>query len=569
MNKKAAIYTRVSTKKYSQSKSMIVQEEHYIDYCERAGYELVGLYAEKGLTGTNARRPEFIRMLHDAGLDYVKGNDQGKDRFILSKRRPKFNYIVVKDPSRFSRSASIGLDVIEDLRTKGVYVVFENSGYSSDSSNWHFNMSMLFTVAQNESHNMSRRIMFSKRHMANKGEYKPARPALGYVRNKNNEIVIEPDHAEIVKYIFNRYLEVGSSIIAKELNEKGLTSQTGVRFSPDKINRIIINPVYYGSPVVNRTKKYSVTDVKREKNDKADFITIPNAVEPIVSEELWRETNMIRESRINKSSKRGRKTAKNDVFYSKLICSCGSRMVRHTGEKEKITYICQSRRKAGSCNTRSIAITVLNRFMRQIDLSFMTNTLGDSIYYKKLIEKLENQKLLLNKTQQIIRKEIEKLNLEIEDIIDKYMVLEDSDKFKQRLKDRANTKEEEIAELEKKLIEINIIAIEQVRQKVINKKEMIETIFRNKNFTQEEKLNLLKKVEVSNYELTFHFSLPSYEEEIEEYNELFSMAMIVSDIPHNPFSKETFRREHKAAREHWKALDEEYIVNEEYYNSSN
>src|SRR5690606_744251 len=103
---------------------------------------------------------------------------------------------------------------------------------------------------------------------------------------------------------------------------------------------------------------------------------IPNAVEPIVSVDLWKAANKIREERVNKNSKRGRKVAVNDIYYNKLFCeNCRSRMVRHIGVKDKITYICQSRRKNGECSARSIAITLLNRFMRQIEPSYMTNAM--------------------------------------------------------------------------------------------------------------------------------------------------------------------------------------------------
>lgn len=562
MKKRAVIYTRVSTLKHSQEKSLKSQEEHYIDYCERSGFEYKRLYAEKGVTGTNARiRPKFIEMLHDAGLDFER-NDNGKDYFNLSNREKKFDYIVVKDPSRFSRSAAIGLEVIEQLRTKEVYVIFENSGYTSEEAGWHFNMTILFTVAQTESYNMSNRIKFSKKHMANKGEYKPARCPFGYIRNEENKIVIEPNQAETVTYIFNRFLEVGSNIITKELNERGAKSQTGINFSPDKVLRVINNSVYYGSPKVNKSKKQNVTDIKREKNKNSEFITIPNAVDPIVSKELWDEANKIRVSRINKSSKRGRKTAKNDVFFGKLICSCGSRMVRHTGENDKITYMCQTRRKSGNCVSRGISINVLNRSLRQIDLRYMTNTLGDTIYFKQLVNQLAKQKTDLNSSQKVIQSQIDELRKEAKNYAVQFASLKKG-AMKDSLIELAEEKQSEIAEIESKLEQLNIVAIERIQKKIADKKEMIETLFNNKNFTPEEKLTLLKKVDINDYELTFHFSLPTYEEEVLEYNKLFSMNPIESETPFNPFTTETIRRDHKAAKEHWETLDEELRASEE------
>ncbi|MFP3357575.1 recombinase family protein [Planococcus sp. SIMBA_143] len=563
MGQKAVVYTRVSSNKEEQKSSLITQEEFYTEYCERKGFELIKLYADEGLTGTNVRRESFREMLYDAGLDYTR-NDNGYDTFDKSKRVPKFDILITKDVSRFARSSVHGMMVIKLLKDKGVDVIFENSGMSTRDENWQMNIGILFNIAENESANMSKRIKFAKRHNVTKGKYAPARTPYGYIRNEQNEIVIDPESAEIVKYIYKRYMQVGSSIITNELNEKGITTKTGSRFSPDKVTRIISNTIYYGTATVNKTNKRNVTDTQREKNIESEFITIPNVVEPIISEEEWKEANKVRISRINKRSKRGRKPAKNDVFFGKLICSnCGSRFVRHTGENEKITYICQSRRKGGDCQVRSIAITVLNRFMREINPAYMTSTMGDTIYYNKLMKNLEKQKVELSETQKVVKNQIEKLNEEIEGIIDQYMILDNKDKFKQRLIDRSNSKEKEIEGLERKLSEINIASIERIQQNVMDKKEMIETIFSNKNFTPDEKLSLLKKVEVSDYELVFHFSLPSYEEEVAEFNELFLMNTIASDVPHNPFSTETVRRNHKAAREHWQVIDDEARENEE------
>ncbi|MCH4825794.1 recombinase family protein [Planococcus halocryophilus] len=567
MKQIAVVYTRVSTDKLIQKTSLTTQKEYYTDYCERKGYDLFKIYADEGLTGTNVRREAFREMLYKAGLDYTR-NDNGYDWFSKSTRVPEFNILVCKDVSRFSRGSVQGQMIIKLLKDMGVNTVFENSGMSTFSDNWQMNIGILFNIAENESASMSKRIKFAKKHKRDKKVYAPSRIPYGYTRNTENEIVIHPEQSEIVKYIFARYLEVGSNIITNELNEKGVLSQTGVRFTPDKVTRIISNTVFYGDATVNKSNKKSVTDTKREKNEKSDFVTIPNVVDPIITKEEWKEANRIRVSRINKSSKRGRKTAKNDVYYSKLICSsCGSRLVRHMGEKEKISYICQSRRKGGNCKSRSIAINVINKFMRRTELSHMTNSMGDSAYYNELMKRLENEKLHLSETQMTIQKQMETLNLEIDSIIDKYMVLDDSDKFKQRLIDRSNLKEEEITKLEVKLSEINIASIERIQQKVDSKKEMIETIFKNKNFTQEEKLNLLNKVDVSDYTLTFHFSMPTYEEEVKEFNELFTMTPIASDMPYNPFAKETFRRDHKAAREHWQVLDDESRDNEAFYNS--
>ena len=557
MKQKAVVYTRISTDKNIQKTSLITQEEYYTDYCERKGYELVKVYADEGLTGTNARRENFISMLHDGALDY-KRNENSFDSFEKSTRKPKYDILICKDVSRFSRGSIQGQTIVKHLKDKGVNTVFENSGMSTFDDNWEFNIGLLFQIAQNESASMSKRIKFSKKHSSDKGVYKPGRLPHGYMRTDLNEIVIDETQAEIIRYIFERYTEVGANIIAKELLEKKAFTPQGKLWTPDKIGRVISSKVYTGIAEVGKSFKNSVTDVKRTKKNKEDFIEIPNAVPPIISMETFEEADRVRASRINVNKKLGRRPAKNDLYHGKLRCErCGSSFVRHIGHGKKITYICSNRRKNLGCKIKGIAVNKLDNFIAEIDLSIYLNDMSDNFYYKKLITQLDNQKKKLSDSINIINSQIKGLEEDTASTLQAFKkhLKDSSDVIRKLLEHDMEVNAAKINELQAQLGKLNIESIERVRLKVEAKKVMINQMVNSKTLNKEDKYTLLKMIDIGDYELKFHFSLPSYEEEIDQFNSIFPMNPIKSDIPFKPFT-DTFRRTHKESREFWESVDE-------------
>lgn len=551
MQKRAVVYTRVSTNKSEQKKSLSNQEERYTEYCKSMGYDLVAIYADEGLTGTNVRRVKFKEMLLDAGLTYTR-NDLGYDYFTPQKKsEQKFDLIVCKDVSRFSRGSIQGQMIVKLLKDKGVDIIFENSGMSTFDEGYEFNLGILFQIAQNESANMSKRIKFAKQHNARKGKYTPARIPYGYMRNEKKEIVIDEAQAETVKYIFERYSEVGGSIISQELNDRGILSQTGKRWTDDKVTRVIHNRIYTGTATVGKSYKKNVTDTQRSKNSIDQYIEIPNAVEPIVTIEQYEEANLTREKRMNKNKKVGRKPARNDIYNEKLFCSsCGSRFVRHTGNGGKINYICQNRRKRLGCEVRGISIQNLDRSLYEVELKYLSNAMGDSFYYKELLRLLNEQKLKLANTKLDLQKQMNLLEDEIDKISDQFVFLKETDKMKARLVNKVEDRENQISELNKHFEKLNIESIEYILDKVEDKKILIEVLSTSKFLIAEDKLKLLHRIEIGDYDLNFQFAIPSFEEEVDLYNKLFPKTPINLAIPFKPFTA-NFRRSHKAAREYW------------------
>ena len=96
------------------------------------GYKFVGIYADEGFTGTKLNnRPEFNKMLIDAGIDIIEFSSDKLDKrnkkkhtvYELSDREPKFNEIWIKNTSRFARN-TLSYQIIDLLRQKNVHIRF-------------------------------------------------------------------------------------------------------------------------------------------------------------------------------------------------------------------------------------------------------------------------------------------------------------------------------------------------------------------------------------------------------------------------------------------------------------
>ncbi|MFJ7731537.1 recombinase family protein [Lysinibacillus sp. NPDC097231] len=568
--KRAVVYTRVSTEKEEQKLSLAMQREVYEEYCARENLELIEIFADEGFSGTNARREKFIEMMYKAGLDFIERKKDG-DIFETSDREPEFDYIITKDVSRYARNEEIGMSTAKQLRALGVYIRFEHGGVSTEDKNWKLMLTILFSVAEGYSQDLSEKIKFTKEHNARKHRYRPARLPYGFTWDKYREIVKVPEQAEIVEYIFNSYAKKGGMILSKELNEKKIPTQRNHFWSSDKITRIIKNRIYTGTAVVHQTYKDDVTSTERKRRDESEFIIIPNAVPHIVTLEQYEEVNKIRESRINKGDKkRGRKVSYNDIYFQKIKCGvCGKGFKKHTttgsGKKKKINYMCMSRVKHAGCGCRGVALNNLNKGLEEININFLADTMKEQVQYKELMDSLATELARVEGTRQQLQEQIDRLDSECDSLSDSIKVYnkKGNTKLANRYEKKFDIASNELEELEVQLENINIEKIQRLKKKVEKKKDLIQQMRKNQSFTVEEKLQFLQKVVVTDYELEYFFTMLNYDDEIQEFNSIFKENPIENQTE-TMFNGITVRRNHKEAREHWNQLVEDYEAREQH-----
>lgn len=309
---KVAGYCRVSTDKDDQANSFETQKRYFREYIENhPDWELYEIYADEGITGTTTKkRTQFNRMINDA----YEG---------------KFQLIITKEVSRFSRNILDTIAYTRELKAIGIGVIFATDRINTLEPEAEMLLSYLASMAQEESRRTSSRVVWGQTRQMERGVVF-GQSLLGY-DVKDGVLRIEPEGAEIVRLIFHKYAveQVGTAEIARYISSKGYKTYRGNdKWKSNMIVKILNNEKYVGDLVQKKTYTPDfLTHTKRTNKGQVPFVTIENHHEPIISRELW---NMAQE-RLQKNNKRCEGDGGHSnryVFSGKIKCGeCGSSFV--------------------------------------------------------------------------------------------------------------------------------------------------------------------------------------------------------------------------------------------------
>lgn len=365
---RVAAYCRVSTKQEEQLNSYENQVKHYTERINaEPGWILEGIYADKGITGTSyKKRDEFNRMIRRC-------------------KQGKIDMIIVKSIARFARNTVDCLKFVRMLRDLDVDVYFEEQGIHSNQPGAEFYITIYGCIAQSESENISANVRWGKAQSAKEGNvpfhYKNF---LGYRKGADGKPEIDPDEAEIVRFIYDRFL-AGDSLggIAQKLEDLQIPSPSGKpKWQFSTIQSILTNEKYKGDAIINKTyikdcisKKVMINNGDRpkyyvENNHPAiiDSLTFSR-----VQEEIARRNSKKKVKQKGSKTEQGRYSSKY-ALTELLVCGeCKTPYRRCTwtisGQK-KIVWRCISRLDFGKkyChNSPSIEESLLHRaIMRAI-----------------------------------------------------------------------------------------------------------------------------------------------------------------------------------------------------------
>lgn len=222
--KTAAIYVRVSTDMQTEM-SPDSQRKLALEYCKKNDLEVYGIYSDEGISGRKAeKRPEFQRMISDA-------------------KAGAFDYVVVWKFSRFARNMEESLVYKNALKRHGVEVASISEPIPEGPIG--ALIERIFEwMDEYYSINLSGEVRRGLRERAARGYTVGATP-FGY-RREGEELVIDPENAEIVREIFRRAAN-GSSMyaIAEWLNDRGISSARGA-WNENTIRGLLKNERYIG-----------------------------------------------------------------------------------------------------------------------------------------------------------------------------------------------------------------------------------------------------------------------------------------------------------------------------------
>lgn len=207
-----AAYCRVSTDQDEQLSSYENQVSYYRDYIlKHEDYELVDIYADEGISATNTKKREaFNRLIQDC-------------------RAGKVDRILVKSISRFARNTLDCIKYVRELKELGIGVTFEKENIDSLDSKGEVLLTILSSLAQDESRSISENATWGIRKKFERGEVRVnTTKFMGYDKDENGKLVINPEQAEVVKHIYHQFLKGYSpESIAKELNTNGIKGWSG------------------------------------------------------------------------------------------------------------------------------------------------------------------------------------------------------------------------------------------------------------------------------------------------------------------------------------------------------
>lgn len=314
-------YCRVSTDGDDQANSLRSQQWYFEEYIKRhPDWQLYRIYADEGITGTSTqKRAQFNRMIRDA-------------------RQGCFSLIVTKEVSRFSRNILDTISFTRQLKNLGVGVIFLSDGIDTREPDAELRLSIMGTIAQEESRKTSSRVVWGQTRQMEKGVVF-GHSMLGY-HVSGGKMAIDPEGAELVRLIFHKYgtEKWSTGQIARFLTDRGyITSGGNSHWRPNGIAKILKNEKYVGDLV--QKKSYTpdyLTHEKKRNMGQVPLIRVENHHEPIISREIWEVVQRRLGENRRQEGRRGQ--SNRHVFSGKIRCGvCGG------------TFVCRYRkRKDGS-----------------------------------------------------------------------------------------------------------------------------------------------------------------------------------------------------------------------------
>lgn len=312
--KRVAIYARVSTTEQAEEGYSIDEQQRLLtEWCERNGYIVHEVYADRGISGKSVKkRPALVKLLEDA-------------------KNKQFDVVLVWKTNRLARNILDLLKIVEVFDQKYISFRSYTENHETETSQGKLQFHMLAAIAEFERNTISENVKMGMLARAREGKWNGG-IVLGYDledfsnqgdKRKHTKLVINEKEARTVKRIFELYIAGnGYKAIANRVNKEGHLGKRGKPFSISTIKTILENPVYVGMI------RY---DVRRNGTDKRRGDINPTPIlqqgehKPIISLLDWEKAQQILK---NRSSKPNRVHGGTFPFTGVMKCpQCGSGMV--------------------------------------------------------------------------------------------------------------------------------------------------------------------------------------------------------------------------------------------------
>ncbi len=311
-DQKAVIYAR-----YSSHNQRDVSIEQQVSACRKYasdnGLEVLRIYDDHAMTGTNDQRPEFQRMIRDSASG-------------------AFSFVIVYSLDRFSRDRYDSAVHKHTLKENGVKVLSAMENIT-DNPTGVLMESILEGFAEYYSKELAQKIRRGMLSNAQKGMVNGPLP-FGYKKGSDGKYEVVPFEAEIIKEIYHRVADGEPFVrIIEDLNARGILTKGGKPWCHNSFSKMLSQEKYLG--------------IYRYKD-----IVIEDGIPPIIDRALFDAVQLRLGSKPNRRNgipQKRRREAGTYLLTGKLYCGhCESPMVGVSGKgktgKPFFYYACKAHR---------------------------------------------------------------------------------------------------------------------------------------------------------------------------------------------------------------------------------
>lgn len=270
---RCAIYDRVSTElQAKEGLSLDAQKQALTDYAVAHGYEIVGYYADEGLTARKKmqNRKDLMRLLRDVEAGRI-------DLILVTKLDRWFRNI--KDYHN--------TQAVLEAHHCNWKTIFEE--YDTSTANGRFAINIMLSVNENECDRTSDRINSVFQYKKGRKEHLNGKPAYGYAADKDKKLVKDPATEHIVNEIFAQYFTTYSK---KATVQYILSKYAGSPVCPTmyQVNRILKCETYTGRMygIEDYCPAYITPEQYRKIQSISDSKIIPHQTEPFLFSSMVR-----------------------------------------------------------------------------------------------------------------------------------------------------------------------------------------------------------------------------------------------------------------------------------------
>ena len=370
---RVAAYCRVSTDTAEQLESLENQREHYQKYISnQPNWQLAKIYYDEGISGTKLTKRDALKEL------------------LADCHNHRIDLVITKSISRLSRNTTDCLRIVRELQQLNIPIIFEKEHINTGAMASELFLSILSSIAQDESHSTAGNLRWSIRQRFASGEFRVSSAPYGYSIEDGN-LVIDSVEAGVVREIFQQFLSgMSASQIAKGLSHKHIPTKRGGQWRSNTVINILRNCNYTGDMLCQKTYRDDQYHRHFNQGELTQYL-IENHHPSLISHQAFDQAQkIIKENAQKRHIEVGtHKYQQHYPFSGKIICGYCSTTFKRQTRPNKICWACQKHLKsAKQCPIKAISEESL-----EAAFCSMMNKLifSQKFLLQPLLEELQNQ----------------------------------------------------------------------------------------------------------------------------------------------------------------------------------